>query len=531
MNKKRFCYIAIFALIIIAYWQLPGNDFINYDDPVYVTENPCVSQGITPVGVAWAFSTTHAGNWHPLTWLSHMLDVQLFGLNAAAHHVISLLFHLANSLLLFTILTRATGAVWRSCFVAMLFALHPLHVESVAWVAERKDLISTFFGLLTILSYVSYVRKQRFSLYLMTQGFFILGLMAKPMLVSIPFILLVLDYWPLKRLQLTSRATSTAEESQGISIRRFILEKLPFLTLASASSIITYYAQKGSGAVNPLDHSSIIENIGNALIAYVIYIIKTFWPSKLSVFYPFDAASITLWPVIGATLCLVAISFIVIWKGCRQRYLVTGWFWFIITLLPVIGLIRVGSQSMADRYTYVPLVGLFIIISWGVPDLLEKYRLKKQALLISSVVILSVMMILTSLHLQYWRNSVTLFNHAIDVTKNNWFAHHNLGTALLKKGRPEEALTHFLETVRISPSYVTAYNNIGIAYEEVGNPVEAIKAYKLAIRINPAYADAHYNLGLAYLSVGNKDLALAEYQVLKRISSANAQEFLKVLRQ
>lgn len=512
------------------YWHVLFNDFINYDDTAYVTNNPYIRSGLTLKGIVWAFSTTYICNWHPLTWVSHMLDIQLFGLNPVGHHLVNVLFHLANTFLLFTFLRITTGAIWRSYCVALLFALHPLHVESVAWIAERKGLLSSFFWLLTILAYVAYTRNPKLSRYLPLVGFFFLGLLSKPMIITIPFVLLLLDYWPLGRLRIHAPAVGpTVSISQFTPLLRLVMEKLPLFALALASGIITYSAQKSGGAVNLLTPSSFWQNVANAFLAYMSYIGKMLWPTGLAVFYPFDASAIIPWTVISAVLCLLIISYLAIWGGMERKYLITGWLWYTGSLVPVIGLVRVGSQSMADRYTYIPLIGLFIIVVWGTTDLLENWRYKKQALFISAGSIIIAITVVTWIQIQFWRNPQTLFSHALKVTKNNWIAHYNLGSALLKQGKDKEALAHLLETVRINPGFFEAYNNIGIAYENFGNNFDAIKAYKIAIRSNPNFADAHFNLGLAYFKLGYHDLAMAEYRILQRISKDDALEFLRMI--
>lgn len=529
-DNTRWLAVLIFAAIAYAYHQLPLNDFINYDDTIYVTENLHIRGGLSYEGIAWAFTTTYFSNWHPLTWLSYMFDIQLFGLNPAGHHFVSLLFHLANSLLLFTFLRKTTGAPWRSCSVALLFALHPLHVESVAWVSQRKDLLSAFFFLLTLHAYSEYAKNRGLSRYMLVAGAFVCGLLSKPMAITIPFVLLLLDYWPLGRLQGAAPAVASYVDSRRPPLTYLVLEKLPLVLLSLTSASVTYYAQKSGGAVNTLDRLSLWQNAGNAFIAYWGYVAKTVWPAGLAVFYPFDPSVITPGPVIGAALFMLLVSCMALFLGRRWPYVAVGWLWYVGTLVPVIGLVRIGSHSMADRYTYIPLIGLFVMGAWGIPDLLKNRRYGRQLVVLSTGGILMLLLLLTRLQLRYWRNSEELFGHALKVTRENWMAHHNLATSLLKKGEAVPALEHLLETVRINPGYATAYNNIGIAHEELGNGAEGIKAYRIALRIAPTYVEAHYNLALAYYGQGNMGLALAEYQILKRISSERAREFVLVTR-
>lgn len=362
--------------ILAVYLQVRNHDFINFDDDLYVTINPHVQAGLTLDSITWAFTSTRASNWHPLTWLSHMLDCQIYGMNPGQHHLTNVLFHILNTLLLFFVFMRMTKDLWQSGFVAALFALHPLHVESVVWLAERKDVLSTFFWMLTLWSYVRYVERSGLNRYLPVLFFFILGLMAKPMLVTLPFVLLLLDYWPLKRFRLGS-----SEDGQDCRPERFYLgfiwEKIPLFLLSAGSSVITYMVQKSSGAVSTLAVIPVHVRIANAIVSYVSYIGKMIWPHNLTILYPY-LKSIIYWQVVGAGLLLAVITVVVFRMMKTKPYVAVGWFWFLGTLVPVIGLVQVGLQAMADRYTYVPLIGLFIMVAWGVPDILGKWRYKKK---------------------------------------------------------------------------------------------------------------------------------------------------------
>ncbi len=503
--KLVICLLLIVATIAV-FWQVYNHDFVNYDDNLYVTENRHVQAGLTWEGIIWAFTTTHASNWHPLTWLSHMLDCQLFGLNAGGHHLTNLLFHIANTLLLFLVFNRMTGAIWRSAFVAALFALHPLHVESVAWVAERKDVLSTFFWMLTMWAYARYAERPGIKIYLLVFLFFALGLMAKPMLVTLPFVLLLMDYWPLGRLQLGQSIKESTLKIQALPILRLVWEKVPLFVLTAVSSVVTYCAQQAGGSVESLLPFQM--RVGNALAAYINYIGKTIWPLHLAVFYP----HVRVVPIWLAGLLLMCISFFVIRVGRRSPYLSVGWLWYLGTLVPVIGLVQVGGQAMADRYTYVPIIGLFTIIVWGVAELVAKWRCQKFVLSISVGVVLLGLAMGTWLQLTHWHNSVTLFKHTLDVTPNNYLAHNNLGVALSEQGRIEEAMKQYRKVVEINPNYAMAYYNLGLALGQQGRFEETIGYFVKALQIKPNYAEAYYNMGVSLGKMGNYPEELKAYK-------------------
>jgi len=453
-NKYRtLCiYLALVLTTLASYWQVRNCNFVSYDDNLYVTDNPYIQPGLTGEGFLWAFTTNHASNWHPLTWLSHMLDCHLFGTNAGWHHFINLLLHIANTLLLFTVLKQMTAALWRSAFVAALFALHPLHVESVAWIAERKDVLSTLFWLLTMIAYLSYVRHPSIIRYLLAILVFALGLMAKPMLVTLPFVLLLLDYWPLGRLRLRGDVNRK-------SWSRPVREKVPFFILSAISSVVTFLVQQKGGAMSRLDWIPLIIRFGNAFVSYVKYIGKMFWPSRLAVLYPYPADMALLWPMMSA-LVLLAVSVLVIRLAPKYKYLLVGWLWYLGTLFPVIGLVQVGSQALADRYTYIPLIGLFIIIGWVLPDLLSKWQYRRTTLGISAGIVLVAMLLCTRMQVSHWRNSKFLFEHALNVTKNNNTMHTSYGSVLLDEGRYEQAVAHFNEALRLNPENYLTHNNM-----------------------------------------------------------------------
>ena len=512
----RLVYLVLIFVTLVVFHQLPSYDFINLDDNLYIYENTRVQAGLTLEGVAWAFSTFEAYNWHPLTWLSHMLDFQLFGLRPGLHHLTNLLFHLANTALLFFVLRRMTGALWRSGFVAALFALHPLHVESVAWVAERKDLLSTFFWFLTMWAYARYAERPGLNRYLPVLLFFAFGLLAKPMVVTLPFVLLLFDFWPLGRMQFHQVGNDSRPLEPRVPVFRLVWEKIPLFTLAAISIVVTFAAQQKGGALKSLEAFPLTTRIANALISYVSYIGKMIWPQNLAVYYPHPAA-VPTWQAAGAGLLLICLSALFIWTSRKRPYLAVGWLWYLGTLVPVIGLVQVGSQAMADRYTYLPLVGLFVALAWGVPSLLARWHHRQSILAISATILLVSFTVCTWLQLRHWQNSLTIFQHTVNVTTDNYFAHNNLGVALARAGRLGEAVDHYHVALRIKPYQAEVYNNLGNALEAQGNVDEAIRRYTEALRIEPDNAKAHNNLGNALASRGNVDEAISHYSEALRI--------------
>jgi Flp pilus assembly protein TadD len=473
-----------------------------------------------------------------------MLDCQLYGLNSGLHHMTNLLFHLANTLLLFFILKRMTKALWQSAFVAALFALHPLHVESVAWTAERKDVLSTLFWMLTTWSYVRYVERPEIKKYLLTLLFFILGLMSKPMLVTLPFVLLLLDYWPMKRFQL-----------QPYDFRQLVFEKLPLFFLSAVSCTVTYLIQQSSHAVVSLTAFPFLTRLANAMVSYVAYIVNMVWPYKLSAFYP-HPMTLPWWQVAGSCLLLALCSLLAVRTKERHPYFAVGWLWYIGTLVPVIGLVQVGSQAMADRYTYIPLIGIAIIVSWGVPKFIEQWRYKKICLTVISAMVLSTLSIIALKQVRYWSDSISLFEHSLHVTNKNYVMHNNLGLALAQHNKLDEAIDHYSEALQIHPGYTKAHCNLGIALDSKGNYKEAashfsealqrnpgfaeahnglgltlakrdgleeaIKYFYEAIRIDPGFAEAHNNLGVALMRKGNLKAAIEHFQEAQRIKPEHA---------
>jgi len=559
LSNIRFdILLGLFLIIAIlcVYWQVRHFEFTMYDDGVYVYNNHYIQDGLTFSHILWAFTTTYFANWHPLTWISYMADITLYGMNPGLHHLSNVLLHIANTLLLFYLLKYSTGKPWRSGFVAALFALHPLHVESVAWISERKDLLSGFWGILTIISYVCFVKKKTIKCYLLALVCFLASLMSKPMLVTLPFILLLADYWPLRRLRfsINPKITDQKEIIQFESALKVILEKLPFLLLATLSGIMTLYAQQSANAVASLELFPLSVRIANALVSYVHYIGKMFWPCCLAVFYPYPV-NIPLWQVAGASLSLATISLIAFRYGSRHPYLIVGWLWYLGMLGPVIGFVQIGSQAMADRYTYMPLIGLFIIFAWGLPKVLSRLRYIRFTFPVLTVAIISVMMLSTWKQVGYWENDTTLFKHALDVTDNNYMAHNNLGLALCnqgnldkahdhftkalqiypnyvlahnnmgfllaKQGKLKEAITHYLKAIQINPRFVKVQANIAAAYAQQNRIVDAIQFYKTTVRLDPNYSEAHLNLGILFAKQGQSEQAIKHFNTVLQQDNSN----------
>lgn len=485
--------LALVVLTAAVYGAVGRSEFVSFDDPQYVSQNVHVQAGLSWAGVRWALTTGEAGNWHPLAWISHMLDVQLFGMSSGAHHVTSLVFHVANTLLLLGLLVSTTGAVGRSAFVAALFAVHPLHVESVAWVSERKDVLSTFFWMLSLLAYVQYVRSAKWASYAPVVGFLILGLMSKPMVVTLPCTLLLLDYWPLQR-----RFT-----------KRLILEKVPLFGIVAASSVVTFLAQRHSGAVSALAALPLGERVANAIVAYLAYIEKMIWPARLTNLYPY--AHHFDWRLGAATAVLAGVTFASLRWARRFRYLPVGWFWFAGTLVPVIGLVQVGIQSMADRYTYVPSIGLFIIAAWGAVDLCRRFSVPLAAPVAAGSLAVGICAIVAHDQVRYWHDSLSLWEHADRVTPREPHVETALGSVLDEKGDRARAIALYADAIAAEPGFAEAHNKLGVALANTGRIGEAIPHYQTAIQLKPSLAEAWYNLGNALAAQGNFDDAIARY--------------------
>lgn len=531
-KSDRWDVLLIYAVLalttFVAFEQVRRNDFVDYDDQQYVTENAHIKAGITRDSVLWAFTTPYAGNWHPLTWLSHMLDYQLFGLDAQWHHMTSLLFHIANTLLLFWVLKQMTGAVWPSGFVAAAFALHPLHVESVAWVAERKDVLSGFFWMLTTAAYIRYTKRPGIGRYLLVFLGLGLGLMSKPMLVTLPFVLLLLDYWPLGRLELKNKglgenlpqSESGKNDYQILPAWCLIVEKIPLFILVAASSATTFIVQQvggviavqqKAGAVLQVDKLPLYIRFTNALVSYVSYIAKMIYPSRLAVLYPHPTNTLPTWQPIVCFAILAVISAVTIYTVRQRRYLIVGWLWYIGTLVPVIGLVQVGSQAMADRYTYLPSIGIFIMLTWGAVELLGKWRLRKIALRIVAWLVIAALLMCTRIQVQYWQNSLTLFGHAIEATRNNYIMLHSYGYCLNKQGRKDEAIAYFNKALQIYPQFCSARRDIGIVLLEQGKLDEAIVCFNEALRLRADWPELYSGKGTAYYLKGSYGLATQNF--------------------
>ena len=496
MRRVRIAAVAVLLIAAAAYIPVLRANFVNYDDEAYVTANPHVQSGLTVKWLRWAFNVGYQGNWHPATWISHMLDRQFFGPGPLGPHAVNLLIHLANTLLLLLLLHRMTGSVRRSAFAAALFAVHPLHVESVAWVAERKDVLSALFWFLTMWAYARYTESPSPKRYLAVTALFALGLMSKPTLVTLPFVLLLIDYWPLGRWVRGERL-------------RLIREKLPLLAMSLASGAVTYAAQQRAGAVSPVEELSLASRIANALTAYVGYVGKMLWPAKLAAFYP-HAASIPTWHVLAAAVLLAAATILVIRSSGSRPYLAVGWFWYLIVLVPMIGLVQVGTQAMADRYTYISLIGLFIAIAWVIPA-------GRRSLTIAPIAAVAVLAVCTWSQAGHWRDSVTLWTHTLEVTRENTVAHYNLGLEMQRLGRTEEAVHQYEQAVRINPRDAESFNNLGEAYRTLGRPDTATDEYRKAIAAKPDYADAYNGLGAAYGQLGETREAIDAFREAVRL--------------
>jgi Flp pilus assembly protein TadD len=527
-NAKRAMLIGFLlaAISFTLYWPATGFDFINYDDTYYVTYNPTVQQGITAAGVRWAFTSNHVSNWHPLTWISHMLDCQWYGLKPAGHHLTNVLFHAANTALLFLVLLQMTGAMWRGALVAALFAWHPLHVESVAWVSERKDLLSTFFWLLTMSAYTAYAssreKKEQKSwvFYGLALVCLALGLLAKPMVVTLPLVLLLLDYWPLQRMAF----------SRSVALR-LMVEKIPFFALAVLDCVATFRAQAESHSVVGTAALPVGERVANTLVSYVLYLWKTVWPENLAVPYPYSQTW-TIAQAAGAGALLLAVTGLVFWRVRRQPYLAVGWFWFLGTLVPVIGLVQVGIQFMADRYAYVPLIGIFIMAAWSIPARWARWPRPGMWLAAGTGAILVLLMMVTSVQLLHWHNSVALFSHTVEVTQDNILAEYNLAAGLAQAGDDEDAVVHYRKALAIKPNRVEAqplYNsqpqahfNLGLIYWKHDELAEAETQFRACLTNQDDPARPHNALGSVLLAMDRVEEAVQEFQTAAQFEPGNA---------
>lgn len=519
MIRSRFCIGLLLVLVTLAvYWRCGSFEFVNYDDNLHITDNPQVMAGLSWQGVRWAFTTSHTANWHPLTWLSHMVDVELYGLQPGGHHLTSLLLHAANALLLFMFLTRATGALWASSFAAALFALHPLRVESVVWVAERKDVLSLMFGLLALHAYLRYVKRPAACRYLPVLGMFLLSLLSKPMLVTLPFVLLLLDYWPLHRYGSDSGDTPGL---QPIAPARLLGEKVPLFVLSAVACLITFNVQQRGHTVASVDAYPLFSRLENALTAYVRYLGSLLYPVDLAVFYPLPA---TVHPgiALAAALLIGAITIAVLRARQRLPFLVTGWFWYLGTLVPVIGLVQVGAQARADRYTYVPMIGIALIIAWGGKELARDNPGRQRALAVAATVLLLLLCGLTWRQTGFWRNSQTLFSHAIAVTDNNYVAQSFLGTDYFSRGRYREAAHYYSLSLSIMPDQAEVHHNLGLTFLQKGDRARAEHHFRIARRLMPDQVETRYELALLLAERNDYAAAISELREVVRLKPGHA---------
>lgn len=483
MNNKLVNIILILLIIssLLAYGRILGNGFVSFDDHQYIIENNHIKSGINPESIQWAFSAVVFNNWHPLTWVSHMLDWSMFKDNAGGHHFMSLLFHIGAALLLFLFLNRTTKSLWLSAFAAAFFALHPLRVESVAWAAERKDVLSMFLGMAALYAYALYVEKYQFYQYLICLILFALSLMAKPMLVTLPFVLLLLDYWPLGRWP---KEIITPFQSRVLLIGRLLWEKVPFLCLSIGSSMVTFWVQNKGGAVVSIENLSFSERIANAVVSYISYLRKIISPIDLAVFYPYEHF-FPWWQVTASVFILIGITIIVLYAIKKFPFLFVGWFWYLGTLVPVIGIVQVGKQAMADRYTYLPSIGIIIMLVWGISLLFPREEIRKKILIPAGITYLAIMAVLTWEQCGCWKNSVELFNHALHVTNNNYLAYNARGITYGEMGRYQMAIEDFDKAIGLKQDYMDAYFNRGFAYVKLGEYRLAVDDFNEAIRLKP----------------------------------------------
>ena len=555
MKKINQYYLIAFLVLlnVVSFIQITGNDFINFDDNIYLTENPQIKAGISGATVKWAATTVVSSNWHPLTLISHALDWTLFGSHASGHHVMSLLFHIGAVILLFLFFNKTTNNIWASALVAALFSIHPLRVESVAWAAERKDVLSMLFGMGALYAYAYYVEKPQTTKYFLCLILFAFSLMAKPMLVTLPAVMLLMDYWPLNRWpkalppkpalaeipapplpakkkekkrkkdavnKVAVTKAAAARTDMPFPLHPVLLEKVPFFVLSLISSILTVWAQNQGGAVASMEKVPLSDRISNALVSYVIYLGKMFWPADLAVFYPYQA-SLPAWQVAGSLLLLALITGAVIYTIKKCPFLFVGWFWYVGTLLPVIGLVQVGRQALADRYTYLPSIGIMLMLIWGILYLLPQEKIRKYVLAPAASLIIIVLAILTWQQSACWKNSYTLFNHALNATKDNYLAHTNLGIAFAADGQIDEAIAQYSEVLRIKPNDDIAHYNLANILMKQGANEEAITHYQETLRSNPAHSKAHNNLATCLKAQGRYDEAIDHYREALQTDPAN----------
>ncbi len=511
------CVIGISAATFLIYWQVQSFDFVLFDDNLYIFENKNIQKGFSSETLKWAFTSFHAGNWHPLTWLSHTLDFQLFRFNAGGHHWTNVVLHVINTILVFFVFYKMSGALWKSGFVAAVFALHPCHVESVAWISERKDLLCAFFWFLAVWSYLGYIKWKSFRYYLLALIFCSFALLSKPMAVTLPFVLLLLDFWPLGRLQKRPDIEHPNHPEKQHILLSLMLEKIPFFLLSITGCIVTVYAQHFAGAVAPLNAYPLISRLANVVQAYWLYCFKTCWPKNLAVYYPY-VFNISLISLILPILFLFFVSILVIKLRVKYPFLIFGWLWFLGTLVPVIGLVQVGAQSMADRYTYIPMIGLLVMTAWGIPALMSHNFWQK---ILNSFLATAVIICVAAISWQqisYWQNSKTLFERALRVTNNNAVMNNNLGIFLVSQGEYDSAMQYYKEALRIAPRYFDACYNVARLYEYQGNAEKSIIYYRQALSYKPDNCKANFNMGILLSRQGKVDAALAHLRFAQRIA-------------
>jgi len=489
IKKNLILCAVLIAAVVAVYWPVYKYEFVKYDDDTYVVENKNIHSGFTLNSLKWMFTTGHASNWHPLTWISHTIDCMIYKGKAGGHHITNVLFHIANTILLFYFFKRTISLIWPAFFIAAAFALHPLRVESVAWVAERKDVLSTFFWLLTMFAYVKYANEIKLKWYFLTLIFFVLGLMSKPMLVTLPFVLLLIDYWPLER-----------------KFNKFLLlEKIPFFAFALASCVITYICQQKGGAVTDFATYGLKNRFAGVVIYYGEYLWKMIWPTKLAVLYPYFVADLTVNKTVASGVVLTAICAVVFWFSRKHKFLAFGWLWYLGTLVPVIGFVQIGAHTIADRYTYVPLIGIFLAVVLGARQLFPKHI---KVLAVLGLAILIAWGIASSRQVKYWKDSLTLFKHTIDVTKKNYIIMTNYAASLNAAGRYEEAIEYSRKLIALRPQTAENHNSLGCSLFNVGKNDEAIDEFRIALQYKPAFPQAYYNMGLAVSDYNNFDKAV-----------------------
>jgi hypothetical protein len=565
-RQKLIIYIVLAVVTLAVFWQVNHYDFTSLDDNVYVTQNSHIQSGITLDGFCWAFSTRYFGLWNPLVWLSFMFDYQLHGLNAGGYHLTNLILHVLSALLLFWLFNRMTGAIWRSAFVAAIFALHPLHVESVAWIAERKDVLSAFFWMLTLCLYVYYTEKPVIRRYLLVLLCFACALMSKPMVITLPIVMILLDYWPLDRLQLRKvvmnipevMPVSTNKEKKKNKLKKEAIkkdtspprvqkisepriagiipiwqlwEKIPFFILSIVMVIITLYTPNTTDMsdLSDLKVFPLSSRLANAPVAFVTYLVKTFMPNDMAVLYPFPD-QIPLWQVLGASLLILVISIAVIVMMKRLPYLFSGWMWFSITIAPVIGIIQISvtaQYAMADRYHYLPSIGLGVMLAWGIPALIRSEAIRKKIILPVAIAAIAILAFLTWRQCGYWKDGMDLWNHTLKVTDYNWLAYNNRGNTYHHLGNYRQAIEDLNRAIEIKPGYAEAYNNRAKAYNGVGNYRQAIKDLYRAIEIKQGYADAYYNRAIVYLKQGDNILGCRDAQKACELGDCKVLEMAK----